>query len=34
MDEWLDWVILWVFSNISDSMILPKGTNLYPPLSL
>jgi len=20
--EWLDWVILWVFSNLSDSMIL------------
>ena len=22
MGEWLDWVILWVFSNLSDSMIL------------
>jgi len=20
--EWLDWMILWVFSNLSDSMIL------------
>ena len=24
MGEWLDWVILWVFSNLSDSMILWK----------
>jgi len=22
MGEWLDWVILWVFSNLGDSMIL------------
>ena len=22
MGEWLDWVILWVFSNLSDSIIL------------
>ena len=22
MGEWLDWVILWVFSNLDDSMIL------------
>ena len=22
MGEWLDWMILWVFSNLSDSMIL------------
>ena len=22
MNEWLDWMILWVFSDLSDSMIL------------
>jgi len=22
MGEWLDWMILWVFSNLGDSMIL------------
>ena len=22
MGKWLDWMILWVFSNLSDSMIL------------
>jgi len=27
MGEWLDWVILWVFSNFGDSMI---GTPLLP----
>ena len=26
MGEWLDWVILWVFSNLGDSMILIRRT--------
>jgi len=25
MGGWLDWVILWVFSNLGDSMILYQG---------
>jgi len=32
MGEWLDWVILWVFSNLGDSMIKMKemgGPELY-----
>jgi len=28
MGEWLDWVILWVFSNLSDSMILSQIYNV------
>jgi len=32
MGEWLDWVILWVFSNLGDSMILIGALDLekYP----
>jgi len=26
--EWLDWMILWVFSNLSDSVILRQKLNL------
>ena len=25
--KWLDWMILWVFSNLSDSMILSDRSN-------
>ena len=28
MGEWLDWMMLWVFSNLSDSMILWFYTGL------
>ena len=27
MGEWLDWMILWVFSNLSDSMIILQLSN-------
>jgi len=29
--KWLDWMILWVFSNLSNSMILSRK-NVYKPL--
>ena len=28
MDRWLDWVILWVFSNLGDSMYIYFYKNL------
>jgi len=29
MDGWLDWVILWVFSNLGDSMILRCSPGVF-----
>jgi len=37
MGKWLDWMILWVFSNLSDSMILFYDSMSYldyPPSSI
>jgi len=34
MGEWLDWMILWVFSNLSDSMILCFSNNTTSPFQV
>ena len=32
MGGWLDWVVLWVFSNLGDSMIIQTNATIYCPL--